>query len=65
MMTIDELFDARDDGEPVMIPVQYARLIVRTEHGLHDMTEFNQFLSSNDWAKNAVCAATLYEWLGY
>lgn len=65
MMTIDELFDARDNGFPVMITVKRARQIVVTEHRL-GLSKFHNFSDRHvASAGGMVCAATLYEWLGY
>jgi len=65
MLTIDELFDARADGFPVMITTMRARNIATVQHSL-ELTEFVDFIDSR--AHNAggmICAASLYEWLGY
>lgn len=60
MMTLDELFDARDNGYPVMITAKRARQIVVEEHRLKAL-EFHDFAN----ASGMICAASLYEWLGY
>ena len=65
MMTIDELFDARDNGYPVMITAKRARQIVVVEHRL-EMSEFQNAANGHvASAGGMICAATLYEWLGY
>lgn len=65
MMTIDELFDARDNGYPVMITAKRARHIVVTEHRL-ETSEFHNFANGHiHSAGGMICAASLYEWLGY
>ena len=65
MMTIDELFDARDNGYPVMITAKRARQIVVEEHRLKAL-EFHDFANGHfDIASGMICAASLYEWLGY
>ena len=66
MITIDELFDARDDGFPVMIKASRARQIILSEHSLNDLSHFQDFMDNHDQnAAGMVCAASLYEWLGY
>lgn len=61
MMTIDELLET---PEPVLISVKRAQHIVTVGHGLTDPEEFESFMDSHGKG-GMVCAASLYEWLGY
>ena len=64
MLTIDELFDARADGFPVMIIASRARRIL-SEHDL-GLSDFQEFIDGHAYsAGGMICAASLYEWLGY
>lgn len=66
MMTIQDLIDAREnDGASIMISVARARRIVQGDHGLSDPAEFDGFLGSDHMPGGCVCAASLFEWLGY
>lgn len=63
MMTIDELLESR---RPVLISVERAMHIVTVEHGLSDLADFQNFVDGHAHsAGGMVCAASLYEWLGY
>ena len=59
MMTIDDLLET---PEPVLISVKRARQIITVEHSITD-EEFRGFMDSQEGG--LVCAASLYEWLGY
>ena len=66
VLSFDDMLTAREVGAPVVISVARARHIVAVVHGLDDPSEFAGFMEFN--AKSAdsnVCAASLYEWLGY
>lgn len=66
MMTIDELFDARDAGDPIMISIERARYIVAVQHSLTEPAEFQGFIDlRRDRENGTICVASLYEWLGY
>ena len=70
-MTIDGLFDARDNGHTIMITTKRARNIAMVQHSV-EPAEFVDFIERNVEHRpgdcvgtGMVCAATLYEWLGY
>jgi hypothetical protein len=64
MLTIDQLLDARADGFPVMIIASRARRILK-EHSL-GVSDFQEFIDGHAYsAGGMICAASLYEWLGY
>ena len=66
MMTIQDLMEAREnDGASMMISVARARRIVQVDHGLSDPAEFDGFLGLDHMPGKRVCAASVYEWLGY
>ena len=64
-MTIEGLFDARDGGHTIMITTKRARNIAMVQHSV-DPADFEDFMDSHGKSQiGMVCAATLYEWLGY
>ena len=65
-LSFDDLLAYRDAGEPIRISIERARYIVSVQHSLTDPEEFQSFMDLRAKRENGtVCAASLYEWLGY
>lgn len=65
-LSFDDLLAYRDAGEPIMISIERARYIVAVQHSLTEPAEFQSFMDLRAKRENGtVCAASLYEWLGY